>query len=277
DQMRFQPLAHHAPRRVISYALDEDMLASPFGTLPYQGFARLEALINAAFAKAREIRVTCPRGTDFSGSIASAPEDAVKNVSIKRFPVSVFAPLDAAYFRGWVAQDGFLTGTGSRYYEPYSCPLDAPIYFAFDGNRIIDITGAKHNVAAARAHYNAVADQFGLDPFFIHSWHAGIHPGCRYDRPAGDSLERWSGSAFGNPRLLHFHTCGAEAPGEISLNVLDPTIALDGVPVWDAGFLRPERLQGGAALLSDFPDLAHIFAEPERAVGQSADGRLRFR
>ncbi len=68
-------------------------------------------------------------------------------------------------------------------------------------------------MARAEAQYAHVAGLYGIDGGIVHSWHAGIHPGCAFAGSAHDSYERWSGSAFGNPRLLHFHTCGAYAPG----------------------------------------------------------------
>ena len=101
----------------------------------------------------------------------------------------------------------------------------------------------------------------------MHSWHAGIHPACTFQGRAHDNLERWSSSAFGNPRLLHFHTCGAYAPGEICWNVVDPTVIADDVAVWQDGMLQIGDLPGGAALLADHPDLAALFATPLRDIG----------
>jgi hypothetical protein len=146
----------------------------------------------------------------------------------------------------------------------------------FEGNRITGFEGSDSDVAAAKSHYENVAEKYGLDTYFVHSWHAGIHPGCTFPDAAGDNFERWSGSAFGNPRLLHFHTCGAYPPGEISLNVLDATVRIDGVAVWDAGILHPERIEGGAALLDAFPDMKQSFLHPAKDVGQADCGNLRF-
>ena len=69
------------------------------------------------------------------------------------------------------------------------------------------------------------------------------------------------------PRLLHVHTCGAYAPGEICWNLLDPTITLDGVALWSDGRLHPDRIPGGAAVLDGCPELAALFAQPATAVG----------
>ena len=119
-----------------------------------------------------------------------------------------------------------------------------------------------------------MAETFGIDPHVMHSWHPGIHPGCAYHAPARDNLERWAGAAFGNPRLLHFHTCGDYAPGEISLNVLDPTVTVDGVAVWDEGAFRPELVPGGAEILARYPCVRAAFEAPVREVGLGPSGRL---
>ena len=150
------------------------------------------------------------------------------------------------------------------------------VYVSFDANRITGFDGCPNDVAAARAQYEFVGQTLGIDTYFVHSWHVGIHPGCHYGQTAAQNLERWSGGAFGNPRLLHFHTCGAYAPGEISLNVLDPTVCLDGVALWLNGVLRPDVLEGGPELLDRYPDMKALFETPSSAAGQGPDGRLSY-
>jgi hypothetical protein len=272
DQMRFSP-AMTGVRPIMSYALDVEMLASGFGRAEYHGFVDLKDAVNAMLSGARDIRVTCPLGTDFSGS-GAAFSDVTADVTVDRFPMLVFAPVPASDFCGTIVQDGFLVGTGSKFYDPYACSLRQPIKVHFDGADLTDIQGDTADVAAARAHYDHVGQMFGLDPYAMHSWHAGIHPGCAFHQPAASSFERWSGAAFGNPRLLHFHTCGDYAPGEISLNVLDPTIAIDGVEVWSKGRFDPSLVPGGAEILSACPGMQDVFAHPVQEVGLGPDGRL---
>jgi len=274
DQIRFRT-KDACKSQIISYALDRDMLASPFGTIDCRAFDALQELISAAMTAANDIHVTCPAGTDFRGKPAMS-DGPGSDVTRKRFPVSVFAPMPAKGFTGRVAQRGFLTGTGSHYYTPWTCGIDDTLMVHFDANRITRFEGTARDVSAAIAHYDHVGMKYGLDTYYVHSWHAGIHPGCEYKSTAGQHMERWSGSAFGNPRLLHFHTCGAYPPGEISLNVLDPTICLDGVAVWDKGVLRPERILGGAELLAANPDMAAAFHHPATRVGQAQCGNLRL-
>lgn len=265
DQMRFRPLPH-AGKSIVSYAVTRAAMAGPFGTVPHAAMLALKEAVNAAMRAAREIRVTCPLGSDFAGRIA--PEAGpLPDVGILRFPMAVFAPVPMEGFAGRVALARFLVGTGSRYYEPFVHPIDGTVTVRFEGTRITGYDGPAETVAGIRAHLAALAARYGLDADFVHSWHAGIHPGCAYEGAMADNPGRWTGSAFGNPRLLHVHTCGAYAPGEVCWNLLDPTITLDGVAVWQQGGLHPDRIPGGAEILDTWPDLRALFAAPARAVG----------
>ena len=270
DQLRFHPvLAQTAP--VMCYALDRAMLASHFGRADHAAFLELLSCLNDALAQAHQIRVTCPLGTDFEGPGGRFPETGGE-VSVRRFPLSVFSPVPAAGYRGTIAVAGFLTGTGKSRYAPYDVALADTLQVCFDGTQITGFAGP--DAQAARAHYDHVGALLGTEPRFVHSWHAGIHPGCAYHMQAGVNVERWGSGAFGNPRVLHFHTCGTVAPGEISLNVIDPTIRLDGVAVWEDGCLYPDRVAGGAELLARYPGLAELFADPETEIGLAPSGRL---
>ncbi|MFN4130097.1 MAG: hypothetical protein ACK4GC_09815 [Paracoccaceae bacterium] len=270
DQLRFDPVMAET-RPVICYALDREMMASGFGRADHRGLLALMAVVNGALAAARHIRVTCPLGTDFAGTGARFPTTAGE-VTVRRFPLSVFSPVPAADYAGTIALAGFLSGTGKTYYQPYHLPLSDVLKVTFDGNRITGFAGP--DAAAARAHFGAVAEMLGVDASFVHSWHAGIHPGCAYEMQAAENIARWGCAAFGNPRVLHFHSCGTEPPGEISLNVIDPTIRLDGVAVWQDGRLYPDRVAGGAEVLAAHPCLSQLFAHPVQAIGLGPAGRL---
>jgi hypothetical protein len=268
DQLRFSAMPQGS-HPIVSYVLNLTMLGTPLGTASYRAFFNLKRATDALFASAREVQVTCPLGTDFVGSVRgrSVQPEQPGDVTIKRFPMTIFAPQDARNFSGRVAVAHGLAGTGSRYYQPYGLRLSKPVFaFVADG-RVQHWEGDVDEVAAIRAHYAMVAERYGIDRDFVHSWHAGIHPACTFPGNAFDDLERWSASAFGNPRLLHFHTCGAYAPGEICWNVVDPTIIIDGCPIWQDGCLLPDRIPGAAKILAASPDIARLFASPMRAVG----------
>lgn len=269
DQLRFKAMPAGS-RPIVSYVLDETALASPFGTADHRAMVALSAAIDRHLAGAREIRVTCPLGTDLAGAIAPERAAAPYDTSIKRFPQSVHRPVDATGFSGRVAVAHMLCGTGSRYYQPYGIPLASPVIAEIGGGRIRGWSGRPDVVARVEDHVATVADRFGIDGALVHSWHTGIHPGCAYPGSAHDHYERWSGSAFGNPRILHFHTCGHYAPGEICWNIIDPTVAVDGVPVWRDGRLDIAAVPGAAAILAEHPDVAALFAAPERRIGLDA-------
>ncbi|MEX0337814.1 MAG: hypothetical protein AB3N11_02125 [Arenibacterium sp.] len=273
DQLRFR--ADMAQVNVIMcYALDCNALATGFGRAPHGAMLALKDATNNALGAARDIRITCPLGTDLSGSFQSEPDKAPEDVHVRRFPMLVHAPVPAGQFSGVIVQSGFVVGTGTHFYEPYAVPLDQPVQVAVESGRMTGFDGTPQDVDRVRSHYHRIGALFDVDPFLVHSWHAGIHPGCAFDGPAASDFQRWSGSAFGNPRLMHFHTCGDTAPGEISLNLLDPTITLDGVELWSEGCFDPTKTPGGAEILHKTPDLARLFQRPERQVGQSMGALL---
>lgn len=265
DQLRFCDMPK-GKTIITCFAATVELLESGFGTGHYLGFKALKAAVDRALARARDLQLTCPNGT----SVRGTPAMGGLETSITRFPLSVFAPIPAGHFSGRVALAGFLTGTGSRYYDPYHLTFDGPLFAHLDAGRLTRFEGAARDVARAEAHYDHVARLYGLDRNAVHSWHAGIHPGCGFPWDMARHIERWGGTAFGNPRVAHFHTCGAEAPGEISWNVVDPTITLDGVPLWEDGTFHAHRLPGGAEVLAAYPDIAAMFARPDRAIGLQA-------
>ncbi|MEL6236681.1 MAG: hypothetical protein AAFR46_19975 [Pseudomonadota bacterium] len=265
DQIRFTELPG-MPKATMCYALDREMLFGPFGTTCHQGMCELKAIIDEAFACASYVTVTCPRGTRLEGRPRFGPNGPV-DVTLQRFPMLVPRPVPSAGMRGRIAISRFLVGTGSRPYEPYWLALEEDVFACVEDNRIVDISGPASVAAAVGRHYRQVARRFGLDPWFVHSWHAGIHPGCGFGRAAQEDMLRWSGSAFGSPRILHFHTCGDYAPGEISWNLFDPTVTVDGIALWEQGVLHPERIPGGVDLLARHPRLAVQFSNPRRDVG----------
>lgn len=266
DQLRFSEVPGMPPA-TMCYTLDHAMLESDFGAACHQGMCEMKAAIDSVFDSAKEVRVRCPSGTDLVGNSAAFAKTAAApiEVTLKRFPMLVPRPVSTVGFSGRVALTRFLVGTGNRFYEPYSLPLDSTVFATFSGNRITGFEGPE--AARVIAHYEDIAGRFDLEPWFVHSWHAGIHPGCRFDADATHQIIRWSGSAFGNPRVLHFHTCGDFAPGEISWNVFDPTITVDGVALWQDGRLMPEAVPTCAQVLDRHPHLLALFSNPCRDIG----------
>lgn len=265
DQIRFRK-NDLLPDITMVYTLGSETLESTFGTACYRGMLEIKRAIDIAFFTADQVTVTCPLGTSLQGT-PQWPIGENHDVSIKRFPMLVPTPVPANGFSGKVVISRFLIGTGSHDYSPYSLLIDEDIEAVVENNRITGFNGPPQICEQIKKHYDHVSSLFDIDAYFIHSWHAGIHPGCSYTESAFDNLTRWSGSAFGNPRLLHVHTCGGYAPGEISWNIKDPTICVDGIKLWEAGKLHPARLESCREIFKDHPRLEALFNNPVTSIG----------
>ena len=254
-------------RKVMSYARRAESLGSAFAMTDHNAMLALKSAVNHALRKAAHIRITCPLGTDIAGITPAPDPDGPQDVTMQRFPVGVPMPLGAQTLDGEVVLARYLTPTGSKVYDPAWLELPRPVTAQVGQGRIMRFDGAPQDTAAIQSHYTTVSRQFDIDPGIVHSWHAGIHPGCAYGWPAGNDPDRWSNSVFQNPRFLHFHTCGAYPPGEICWMVLDPTVELDGVPLWKDGALAPDAFPTIRAAIDASPQLQALFAEPSREVG----------
>ncbi len=264
DQLRFSDLSA-IPPATMCYTLARESLDSVFGTACHHGLCEVKNALDVALSNAKEIQVTCPLGTDFNG--CAQRDEAVSDVSINRFPMLVPSPVSCEGFNGKVVLSRFLVGTGSQFYDPYLLPLEGNVTAYVEQNKIVDFSGDENEVNKIRQHYELVSSKFDINPYFAHSWHAGMHPGCVFKNEAKSDIVRWSGSAFGNPRILHFHTCGEYAPGEISWTIVDPTIKLDGVPVWEDGVIYPKRIPNGEKLFDSHSRLAQLYENPLFSIG----------
>ena len=270
DQDRFaEPVP--GKRFVMCYLRDTAMLASPFGRTDHRALVAFKEAVNDVLFGATRIEIRCPLGTEIAGAVPAATLDGSGDVSVRRFPLGVPQPMEAAAFSGRVALARYLTPTGSRRYEPPCLDLAHTVFAEVEAGRIVRFTGEAGEVARIAAHYDRVAETFGIERNAVHSWHAGIHPGCAYTGDVAADPDRWSNSVFNNPRCLHFHTCGNYAPGEISWNLFDHTVIVDGVALWDTGRLRPEAFPQTRACLNAWPDLTPLFAHPAETIGLPAE------
>ena len=271
------------------------MLASAYGRTDHRALLDLAAAVDRVLLRAGNIRISCPLGTDLSGAPPAAagepgepgecgagarrqpaepgePGERGAEAAVRWFPMGVHRPVEAAGFSGRVVLAGWLASTGSKVYEPASLALESPVAADVASGRLVGLHGEAGLVDRVRAHYRMVADEFGLDPGAVHSWHAGIHPGCAYPARAAEDPDRWANNVFTNPRFVHFHTCGALPPGEICWTVLDPTIEVDGTDLWRRGRLRLEAFAPLRDCLSRWPALAPLFADPSDAIGLAGAG-----
>ncbi len=268
DQDRFGELAP-GKRSVMCYIRDIDMLASAYGRASYGALKAFKEAIDTVLLEAQRIEITCPRGTKYGGSATEEVRREKTDVSVRRFPLGVPLPMDAAQFSGRIALAHFLTPTGSKSYQPAAIELHDTTFVEVKDGRITEFSGDHDQIGSIRQHYDMVADKFGIDRDIVHSWHAGIHPGNSYLDSAATNPDRWSNSVFTNPRFLHFHTCGNYAPAEICWMVLDHTICVDGKSLWENGHLNPEIFSRTNMCLEQWPELVTLFAHPSQEVGLS--------
>ena len=203
DQLRFEGFAGEGTKTVC-YAYDAGCLGSYFSIMPHALMQELKTCIDQMIAAAGEIRITCSLGTDLVGRSQALEEDEGDDVAVRRFPLSVFKPVLASGFSGRVALARWLVGSGAHYYEPYEVRLDDTVFALLDQGRIAGFEGPRAVVDVVRDHHQRVGDMFGIDPFLVHSWHAGIHPRTFYPLPAAHDPTRWSALVFGSPRLAAF-------------------------------------------------------------------------
>lgn len=266
DQDRFAAVKP-GKTKVMCYVRNEEMLASDFGTLDHRAMQALKRSIDQVLVNAGQIEITCPLGSRIVGAPSPVAPGEPADVTIRRFPLGVPQPLDAAGFSGEVALARYLTPTGSRAYEPAFLTLEQPVFAQVEAGRIRSFSGENAAVNAVRTHYEHVSGLFDIDPAAVHSWHAGIHAGCSYDWAAEEDPDRWSNTVFNNPRVLHFHTCGAYAPGEICWMLLDPSVYVDGTALWEQGRLRPENFSETESSLNTWPELPRLIEAPSRSIG----------
>ncbi|MDH3634905.1 MAG: hypothetical protein OES20_09385 [Gammaproteobacteria bacterium] len=266
DQDRFA-IPVPGKKIVMCYIRTPTMLGSAFGQVSYAATLEMKQSLDALIRRARRVEISCPLGTECSYSHRPPEATALSDVSVLRFPLGVVTPIDATSAKGRVALSGYLTPTGSRVYQPPNLAIDVPVFANIQAGRIIEFEGPTGMVAAIEQHYANIAEQFAIDAKVVHSWHAGLHPGLSYDQSAAEDPDRWSNTVFNHPRVLHFHTCGNYAPGEICWIIKDPTVMLDNKPLWRDGLLQVLDFSETAECLEKWPELEQIYAEPSNQTG----------
>ncbi len=257
-------------RTVMVYARTIDMLASPYGAANHQAFVALKGAINTILFSAARIELTCPLGTNLTGTPQKLNLHDLDNggdVSVQRFPLGVPMPMGAKTFDGQIALSRYLAPTGSKVYEPAFAPIGETVLAEIKEGRLITLHGNEEDRKSVAAHHMNIAGQFGLDANAIHSFHAGMHPGCAYLAPASDDPDRWANCIFTNPRVLHFHTCGTVPPGEICWMIFDHTLLVDGKALWSHGRLNVEEFPETQTCLDQWPELMPLFRDPAMQIG----------
>ena len=260
DQLRFKQLSGHGTK-TMCYALDAELLASEFCTVPHRLFERVLDRLQRELNDAATWRVSCPLGTDVSGKFEKRTGTATADdgFTLGLFPVVTFNPVSCRSMSGRVALAHWLMGTGTHTYDHDVLILEQNVTAHVEDGRIMEFEGDPGIVTRVRDHYARVSNEFDIDPWLVHSWHAGVNPKTFYARAATENIERWGGVAFGSPRYTHFHTCGDYSPGEIAWSLFDTTITIDDEVYWKDGrfvFLERDDIR---ALLDDYPGVEDPF------------------
>ena len=266
DQDRFATPAA-GKKIVMCYVRNVAMLVSSFAATSYQAMVEMKLALDRLFGQAQHIEIRCPLGTHCNLRPETGKTGERQDVTVRRFPMGVITPIEAGRFSGRVALSNFLTPSGSRVYEPANLALAETVFAIVESGRIVKFEGASQVVAQVEQHYQSVAKLFDIDANYIHSWHVGMHPGLSYRQSVADDPDRWSNTIFNHPRILHFHTCGEYAPGEICWIVKDPTILLDGETVWDNGVPRLEQFAITRNCLEKWPELKTLYGQEPGAIG----------
>lgn len=265
DQDRF---AEPEPGKtiVMCYVRGEDMLASAFAGVSYDATQAIKQTLDVLLSRARRIQIQCALGTDCSLEQEPRELAELSDVTVRRFPLGVVTPMKASAISGRVALMDYLTPTGSNVYQPANVKLRQSVFAVIESGRITGFEGDADTVARVEQHYRHVARQFGIDAEVVHSWHVGLHPGLNYLQSADADPDRWSNTVFNHPRILHFHTCGAYAPGEICWMVKDPSVLLDGKPLWHRGVLQVNDFAETRDCLQQWPELAQLYAREAGSI-----------
>jgi hypothetical protein len=253
--------------KMLNFLQTWDDLGSPFGQVPYRVWLEVLKSLGQRLGMAKSWRITCPLGSDFGGPIpqpGQSPRGAKAETkgtgdgfTLRTFPLGVCQVFDSMQASGRLAVR-WLTPSGVHVFEPNGIALPSPVLIDIDHGRITGFDGDAKAVSELRAYMEKCAAEMGKDPYVVNSWHAGINPRCAVTAGPQQGLDQWMYMAHANPRIAHFHTIGAQPPGEMSIPVVDPTIEFDGEKLWDHGrfvFLDRAELREQVRAFGD-PDFA---------------------
>ncbi len=274
DQMRFCPLPGNGTK-TMCYTANEKYLNDEFATIPYGLFKEIHDRLVELIANATRYRISCPNGTRLEARLSSRIGDSlwstaptnksINQFSVDNFPVMIFPPLACAELNGNLKLSHWLTSTTTNQDDDSVLFIPSPVIANIENSRIANLQGDDETVQAVKRFYRKKSGHFGGETWAMNSWHAGIYPKTFYDEAAAVNPERWGNLCFGSPRFAHFHTCGDD-PGQIAINVIDPTISFDDEVLWDHGHFRFLELESTQQLLNSYGVSARDF-DTRRDIG----------
>jgi hypothetical protein len=222
---------------VLNYATTDEILASDWVQVPYELWQQVVKSVAGEFGRAHKWRIICPNGTDISGEVPeterSAPA-ASTGFSLHTFPIGTHRPTSALTANGKIAIRWLVSSQNHDVGE--GLHLDHYVIGHVQNGRFAGFEGRSSSDAASVKRYlTEIGERYGQDPFVVNSWHGGINPQAFTPRRDIDDLAHWQTLVHNNPRSLHFHVIGDDVPGELSLPIIDHTVAVDGEVYWDKG------------------------------------------
>lgn len=261
DSIRFKETGS---KMTMCYAYTREILSSEFCTVPHDFMKKLYSLMSGDIARAKSWKLKTGDGFELVGDIVVEDREPFeKSFSVSQFPICTIPPVRAANATGEVEIAKWIVSTGNRLYEHDTLNIGESIVVSVKDGYITDFHGKRNAVDRIRAHYEYVGNLFSIDPYFIHSWHTGIHPKCSFLGEPESNLVMWGASVFANPRYTHFHTCGNYAPGEICLSVFDATIYFDNDIFWDKGHFLYLQRDSVVKLLNSYGLVPTVFSKIE--------------
>lgn len=271
DYVRFLKLPGNGSKTTC-YIYTKDQLTSPYATLPHQLMATLRDRLESELLAADEWRITCPLGSDISGSFdwASLKGGTDDELLVSLFPVSTFKPVSCGNASGNVALSRWLMPGGSTkmedqhlsFSEVVNCEVQNGLIKEFHGTSPI----SQHASQQVTHHYDRIANTLKINRNRVHSWHLGINPQTFFPGNAEDNMDTWSALSFASPRYLHFHTCGDEPPGEVAWSLFNCDVTVDNKPFWQNGNFCWLNREDNKKLINRFPQASMLF-DPSLPIG----------
>ena len=267
DYVRFIALPGEGSKTTC-YIYNKEQLASPYATLPHQLMATLRDRLESELLAAKQWRITCPLGTDVTGTFdwASLQGGSDDEMLVSLFPVSTFKPVPGNSASGKVALSRWLMPGGSTKMDNQHLSFPGVVYADVQDGLITGFQGESSAVQQVSRHYDRIAKTLNINRNRVHSWHLGINPQTCFPASADSDLDTWCALSFASPRYLHFHTCGDEPPGEVAWSLFNCDVTIDHSPYWKNGnFCWLER-EDNKALIQQYP-ITETLLEPSKCIG----------
>jgi hypothetical protein len=236
SMLRLMPLKRG--RLVSNFFTTAAGLASPVARMPQDYWRALLKQVQDRVNRARSWHVSCPDGTNLRGTLAPAATPPAPSTgqtfSTISFPIGIFKPLPMDTSNGTLMLR-WLGTSGIHFIAPESLSLDEPVRATVTSGRVTALDGDERAVAAVDGFLREAGRRYGKDGYLLNGWHAGINALVKPEHSITAGVERWLFIGHQNPRIVHFHMVGTEAPGEYSAACLDPTITFDDEVMWEDG------------------------------------------